>query len=151
MSTHDPSRTPNPAFPNLTPTNHRIIGPASIRFNCIAWASGDTQRWWQPGPNAYWPVSCSPALYWTLDNLIAALTSIGYVACDDGLPEQGFEKVALYASGAEYTHAARQLPSGMWTSKLGKWELIEHDTPEAVAGGAYGEVVKFMRRQLTAG
>jgi hypothetical protein len=152
VSSHDPSHTPNPAFPNLTPTNHRIIGPASARFYCIAWACGDTQRWWQPGPNAYWPIPRDPALYWTLDNLIAALTTVGFVVCADGLPEPGFERVVLYASSAsEYTHVARQLPFGTWTSKLGKWELIEHDTPECVAGGVYGEIVGFMKRPLPAG
>lgn len=64
----------------------------------------------------------------------------------DASLEQGFEKVALYGSGAEYTHAARQLPSGKWTSKLGKAEDIEHDTPEDVAGGLYGELIEIMTR-----
>lgn len=45
-----------------------------------------------------------------------------------------------------YKHAARQLSSGAWTSKLGKDVDIEHDTPDDVAGGLYGEVVQLMRR-----
>jgi hypothetical protein len=45
-----------------------------------------------------------------------------------------------------YTHAARQLPGGKWTSKLGKAEDIEHDITDAVAGGVHGEVVVIMRR-----
>ena len=151
MTTHDPSATPNFAFPNLTPANHRIIGPASAQFNCIAWACGDTEQWWQPGPNAFWPVTCDPDACWTLANLIAALATVGYVACGDAAPESGFEKIAVYAhSEAEYTHAARQLPSGKWTSKLGKWELIEHDTPEDVSGGVYGTIFQFMKRPLPA-
>jgi hypothetical protein len=43
-------------------------------------------------------------------------------------------------------HAARQLPTGRWTSKLGKAVDIEHDTPEGVTGPVYGAVVKFLRR-----
>jgi hypothetical protein len=62
--------------------------------------------------------------------------------------ELGFEKVALYGLAESYTHAARQLPDGRWTSKLGNEEDIEHDSPEAVAGGLYGELVLFMKRRV---
>jgi hypothetical protein len=130
VTSHDPNATPNPAFPNLTPTNHRVIGSATDEYNCIAWACGNPQRWWQPGPLFHWPVPCDPTAYWTLANLCAALATVGFVASDDGELEPGFEKIAVYAhSEAEYTHAARQLPSGKWSSKLGKWELIDTTHP----------------------
>ena len=38
-------------------------------------------------------------------------------------------------------------PAG-WTSKLGKSEDIEHDTPDVVAGGVYGEVDEFLKRSV---
>jgi hypothetical protein len=38
------------------------------------------------------------------------------------------------------------LSDGKWTSNFGKAEDIEHDTPDVVAGGIYGEVVEIMRR-----
>ena len=63
--------------------------------------------------------------------------------------EQGFEKVALYGTALEYSHAARQLPSGKWSSKLGKDVDIEHDTPNDVAGGVYGEVMQIMKRPVS--
>jgi len=74
----------------------------------------------------------------------------GYADCDleDGL-ESGYEKVALYGSGMFYTHAARQLSTGKWTSKLGREVDIEHDSADDVAGGVYGEVVQIMRRPST--
>jgi hypothetical protein len=56
--------------------------------------------------------------------------------------------VALYGNDLLYTHAARQLPGGRWTSKLGKAEDIQHDTPGVVAGGLYGNVVAIMKRPL---
>jgi hypothetical protein len=79
--------------------------------------------------------------------LILAFQAIGFELCADGGLEPGFEKVALYGDGVFYTHAARQLPDGKWTSKLGGAEDIEHDAAEDVAGGVYGEVVQFMRRR----
>ena len=62
--------------------------------------------------------------------------------------EPGFEKVALYGDSEYYTHAARQLPSGKWTSKLGKAEDVEHDSPADLSGGVYAEVVLVMKRTL---
>ncbi|WP_445013646.1 DUF7689 domain-containing protein [Paludisphaera borealis] len=76
----------------------------------------------------------------------AAFKILGYEPCDEESLEPGFEKVALYGNTFTYTHAARQLPDGKWTSKLGKAEDIEHDTPDVVAGGVYGEVVEIMKR-----
>jgi hypothetical protein len=133
-----------PEFPRLTADNHRVTSPESPDYNCVAWSAGDTQHWWQPG--VYWPV---PVASYGLDALELAFRTLGYEPCPDGSLEPGFEKVALYASGQFYTHAARQLPSGKWTSKLGRLEDIEHDNPEDVAGGAYGEVSGFMRRSAT--
>jgi hypothetical protein len=74
---------------------------------------------------------------------------VGFSDCDGGSPESGFEKIAVYATTHhEYTHAAFQLASGAWTSKLGAWVLIEHDTPGAVAGGAYGHLIGFLKRPI---
>lgn len=72
---------------------------------------------------------------------------LGYVDCNlDTTLEPGYLKVALYGSGFTYAHAARQLPNGKWTSKLGKGEDIEHDTPDDVGGGLYSEIVEIMKR-----
>jgi hypothetical protein len=77
-----------------------------------------------------------------------AFVELGFTtnAQSDERLESGVEKVALYGAGAFYTHAARQLQNGKWTSKLGRDIDIEHDAPEDVAGGVYGEVVHIMKR-----
>ena len=130
-------------FPRLTDTNHRVTSPESKIYNCIAWAAGDTANWWQP--NVYWPVPVDPEAAGS-SVLEQVFASLGYAACADADFSAGVEKVALYASGKLYTHAARQLPSGKWTSKLGKGEDIEHDTPADVGGVLYGEALVFMMR-----
>jgi hypothetical protein len=75
-----------------------------------------------------------------------AFLSLGYEDCDDGSLESDYEKVALYGTTLFYTHAARQLSNGRWTSKLGRAEDIEHDTADDVAGGLYGKVAQFIKR-----
>ena len=44
------------------------------------------------------------------------------------------------------THAALQLESGDWTSKLGPFEDVTHTTVEAVAGPVYGTVICYLAR-----
>ena len=135
----------HPDFPRLTSNNHRITSSASTDYNCIAWSANDTAHWWQPG--VYWPVAL-PSDQFGIGALEQAFLLLGYKQCPDGPLEDGFEKVAFYGSSYMYTHAARQLPNGRWTSKLGYGEDIEHDTPDNVGGGLYGEVVQFMKRPL---
>jgi len=132
------------ALPRLA-GNFRVTSPQTTAYNCIAWSAEDTRRWWQPG--GFWPIPSFPQDC-GIGDLERAFRTLGYEPCDNGLLEAGFQKIALYGSTLTFTHAARQLPDGRWTSKLGKAEDIEHDSPDDVAGGLYGEVVGFMRRPL---
>jgi hypothetical protein len=95
----------------------------------------------------FWPIQAHPDDY-GISVLEEMFKSLGYKDCGmDASLEPGFEKVALFGSSLYHTHAARQLPNGKWTSKLGKAEDIEHDSPDIVAGGVYGELVQVMRRR----
>jgi hypothetical protein len=135
-------------FPDLARTGYQITSPMDPTYNCIAWAVGDTARWWWPDPGGfdYWPPGVPRDR--TLDVFLRAFATAGFVPCSDGLPEQGWVKVALYASHEGPTHAARLLANGRWTSKLGPDEDIEHDLAGLV-GALYGSVVQFLRRPAT--
>ncbi len=138
---------PVEGFPRLTPHNHRVTSPASIDYNCIAWSAGDMDHWWQPG--VFWPIEVRTKDF-GITVLQQVFRALGYEDCGMEFSlEADFEKVALFSDGFYYTHAARQLAKGKWTSKLGKAEDIEHDTPHDVAGGVYGEVVQVMKRSLS--
>ncbi len=62
------------------------------------------------------------------------------------IKEKGFIKIALFAKDNIPTHAARQLPNGLWTSKLGILEDVRHSL-SAISGGIYGSVVVVMKRK----
>jgi hypothetical protein len=132
-------------FPRLTEHNHRVTSPPTPDYNYSAWAAESTERWWQPG--VFWPIEPHPDDY-GLEILVQAFVSLGFEQCDDGAFENGYEKVALYGSAFLYTHAARQLPNGRWTSKLGRSEDIEHDSPDDLEDGVYGGVHQYMRRPV---
>jgi len=46
---------------------------------------------------------------------------------------------------------ARQMESGLWTSKLGQLEDIVHHTLEGVECDAYGQVVQVSKRKTVTG
>ena len=131
-------------------TDFTLTSLESTAYNCIAWAADESHRaWWPDSQNtAYWPdgVPREP----TVAAFIAAFQTLGYEPCADGTAEPGFEKIAIFTLNGKPTHAARQLPSGRWTSKLGKWVDIEHATAESVATfpkcSIYGRPTQYMRK-----
>lgn len=136
-------------FPRLNPDRYRITSPATKRYNCVAWAAGENTFWWWPNPYSYWPRRVPRQEHVTA--FVCAFETLGYTRCGDGTLEHEFEKIALFGKTCDSgvikpTHAARQLESGRWTSKLGRDEDIEHLCPEDLNGPGYGEVVQFMRR-----
>jgi hypothetical protein len=134
-------------YPNLHADNYQDTGPPSKKYNCIAWAAGIDNDWWDPAEGRTWPGNAPRGLDGCkVESLIVVFESVGFVECADSSLEQGVEKIAIYAIDVEWMHAARQLESGKWTSKMGVDELIEHDTPEDLVGPAYGQIVKYMQR-----
>jgi len=162
-------------FPNLTrslyevksePTplsNANVVPP----YNCIAFAAGDDKNWWWPDHTGvyHWPAGITREE--TVEAFIEMFESLGYKKCDKEIQtaakyEPAFEKVALYytrlgnpdARPLSPTHAALQSKNGMWKSKLGEHEDIEHVNLECLNGEditgriqPYGEPIKIMKRR----
>lgn len=132
-------------LPRLHQDEYRITSPESDRYNCIAWAAGDaTRRWWPGEPDYYWPPDAPQGE--TLESFQAVFAALGYRECAGDELEPGYEKVAIFAKDGWPTHAARQLPNGHWSSKLGRWEDIEHHTLQALVSSLYGGVACLLRR-----
>jgi hypothetical protein len=142
-------------FPNLTNDNHKITSRATKKYNCIAWAAGDTKNWWWPDffGIGKWPPGVPRSE--TVEAFTKAFETLGYKICSDGAVEVGFEKVAIYAklqAGGSYapTHMAIQLANGYWSSKLGPFEDIEHSDLENLFWALYGStIVCYLKRPKT--
>ncbi len=136
-------------FPGLARSGYQETSARNNDYNCIAWAAGESHVWWWPGLDAsreYWPPGVPRER--TRDAFVAAFASLGYLVCEGEEPEAGFEKIALFADAdGRPTHAARQLPNGRWTSKLGKAEDIEHALHD-LEGAVYGAMVLIMKRAV---
>ena len=121
-------------------------------YNCVAWAADrDTTKWWEPSgePFDHWPDGI-PYDY-AFENYVLVFEARGYLKCEDAILEEGYEKVAIYKSkDGWFTHVARQLQNGKWTSKLGPQEDIEHSTPHGLESPGYGEVEVILKRKRDA-
>lgn len=136
-------------FPGLSGGLFAIQSPVDNHYNCIAWAARDTKRWWWPADprtGAYWPVGAVREV--SLTAFHQAFAQLGYEPCESDALERGFEKIALFAREGRPTHAARQLASGAWTSKLGSEQDIEHGLSALTGSLLYGSVVQIFRRPL---
>lgn len=136
-------------FPRLKDTGYSLQSPIDGRYNCFAFAVGINDKLWGVDTECLWPSDIPKNDH--IESAIRALEWFGYERCANGFYETGFERVAVYALEAEecWEHVARQMPGGRgWVSKLGVWEDILHDTPEALESESYGTVVAFLRKAI---
>ena len=134
-------------FPNLAGSLYELTGEPSDEYNCIAWALGISfQNWDCFDPDGYWPPSL-PRDHW-IGTVMQLFANEGFEVSEGDSLEPGYEKIALYAFVGQFTHVARKLQDGRWTSKLGNRETITHPSPANLAGGIYGNVHCIMRRDL---
>ena len=129
-------------IPGLKASGYEVTSQPSNVYNCVAWAAGVDTDWWSHLIGYYWPARRSPAV----EALVEVFVNLGYEICDNRDREPGFEKVAVFGRSGRWSHAARQIEDGRWTSKLGPDEDIIHSSPDDLAGQLYGEVHCIMRR-----
>ncbi|MXZ23564.1 MAG: hypothetical protein F4Y80_01640 [Caldilineaceae bacterium SB0665_bin_21] len=120
-------------FPKLATQGFKIVEPPSDRYNCIAFAAGDTGAWWSIHSPDYWRAHATRSN--RIANLVEVFAGLDFERCRNSRTEPDFGKVALYEQLRAWTHAAVQTPQGTWLSNIGAGSVIEHDNPEALTGG----------------
>lgn len=145
-------------FPGLCATPHKITSGPSDEYNCVAWVQNDMDHFWDPDQT--WPDQVDPPTdpHDDLDAYLALFRWMGFEECATGELEPGYLKIAVYSATHpglgdprhEFSHVARQLPSGRWSSKGGVCHDFRHDELEPLEGaGALSNAVvtHFMRRR----
>lgn len=136
-------------YPNLLADGYDVKSCEAWYYNCIGFAVGDQQRNWWPDEagDYYWPIDRYDE---TLECFAEAFKTRQYELCGDSSLEAGFEKVAFYVWAGRPSHAAKQLHTGKWVSKLGEHQDIEHNSLAGLEGDypAYGKAVMFMKRPI---
>jgi hypothetical protein len=119
---------------------------ATPLYNCVAWALGRNGCWWDHSglPGTCWPDDVPRED--ELENYVAVFLREGYEPCESREWEAGYEKVAIYARRGEFQHVAKSTDSGKWTSKIGEWEDVDHNTLAALEDFSFGQVYQVLRR-----
>lgn len=135
-------------FPNLRGTLWAIKSRKTKRYNCLAWAAGEKHRRWDLGKGAFWPAGVKKLSGFAY--LVGAFQAEGFNVCDEDACQNydpNCDSIVLYKLNVRGMHAARLLDNGMWSSKLGDSEDIQHQTPEALSGIRYGVPFVYMKRK----
>ncbi len=138
-------------FPNFKNYPYTDTSKENDDYNCIAYACGIDTLWYWPPPYAgnkrtqFWPSNVPASL--TIESFIKLFESFNYQLCSDDSLEEGFLKVAIFEKEGMPKHAARQLPDGSWTSKLGMDIDISHSI-KGMNGGFYGDATTFLKRSV---
>src|SRR3989338_4893773 len=133
-------------FPNLASAGYKITSPATEEYNCIAWAINkvDTVFWPDTLDLFSWPDTLPREE--DLGVVSSFFRSHGYEDCTNTTLEKGFQKIALYVTDNDkFTHVARQLHDGNWTSKIAEHEDITHNSLAALVGNRCGQVGSVMK------
>ena len=144
-------------FTQLVCDRNTITSTQTIDYNCVAWALGIQNQWCEPfgvivpapPPDYCWTDHRPPDSL--LSTYVTFFESHGFELSDDDVLEKGYAKVTIYLLDGMFTHVARQLSNGRWTSKIGKLEDIQHalaeiESPEDQPYG-YGRASVFMKRR----
>jgi hypothetical protein len=126
--------------------NFKILSEETPVYNCIAWAMGYTDRWVEPNddfPGVWWPFGAEHGM--SPGDLITAFEAEGFVQTDDILFEPDCDKVVLYHSHGEWTHAARIVSENVEHSKFGmSWDGTH--SHNVFAKTPYGTPFAYMKR-----
>jgi hypothetical protein len=138
-------------FPMLKGLAYRL-SPKTRRFNCLAYALGDTKNWWEPSLESKKDSTGSNQRYWpsgfpvddSVETVELILRDRGYTVEIElsAIPEK--EAIAIFATDGVWTHFAKY-KDGVWSSKLGKGNDIVGVPVLAFEGyKEYGRLVKIL-------
>jgi hypothetical protein len=137
----------HPFFPNSFEFPFEITSPETAQYNCVAWALGDSEHWWEADEDFQWLDDIEYSQ--TLNALQSFFEKFNFQISSNLLFEIGFEKVVLYSDdGVQCSHVSRQLDENLWTSKLGVSYDVSHNI-NALENGMYGQVALIMKRRHT--
>ena len=131
-------------FPNLIKGNNfAFTSEQTEDYNCIAWITEVIDDWKQLYEENGNVIRNS-------ENYISYFRDLGFEITDKLDLEDNTLKIVIYieSNSNHFKHVARQLNTGKWTSKLGDWEDIQHDTPNDLVGQSYGDKLVIMSRKI---
>lgn len=132
-------------FPNSEKEPFLITSPETKTYNCLGWALGDAEQWWEADEDSHWLPDLPENDH--ISTIVLLFQKFDFEICTESSFEMGFQKIALFSlDSIVCTYVARQLDNGFWTSKLGVSYDVQHSLP-AIEGGMYGNVYAFLKKE----
>ena len=137
-------------YPNIiNGINFKIIQQDNEDYNCIAHSLGYNHITIWPISKRFWVWDKTLPYINTINNFVSLYRKFNYEICEDSSWEFEYDKIALYISVLSgrntVSHAAKQIDSYWWSSKIGGDELFEH-TLEAIENKNVGTKYVFLKR-----
>jgi hypothetical protein len=131
-------------FPSLKNKDYDL-SDEDFNFNCLAYALGDHQQWWEPpkGLGNYWPEGFPDDV--TVRTVESIIRVHGFTVEIEVTSMPEASAIAIYAQGEEWTHFAI-FKNGNWSSKLGDGHDVMRVNLEDLEGSLYGSVIKVLSR-----
>lgn len=130
-------------FPGLSGTDWEITSPEDPDYNCLGFVLGFMDRFVDPSELEGTVWTGDAPRPGTLEMYIDWFGGSGLRRTDDEADDGSF-RLAIFVNQSPQ-HFAVQLPSGAWTSKLGKSFDVTHPL-RALEGSLYGEVAAILGR-----
>lgn len=120
----------------------------TFKYNCVGYAVGKPS-WFDPSDDEGMQWHDDVARDTKISSYIEFFKKHGFEECDDGKPEAGWEKIAVFGQFGMFEHVAIQTVDGYWLSKLGELEDIVHpqSSIQDMESNHYGKIVRYMRRK----
>src|SRR5258706_6419193 len=102
-------------FPKLADCEWQLRSDAEKQYNCLAWAFGSTESWWESirYHGYYWPARIPRED--SVDNWVKIAELHGFELCADGEFDAGSEKLAIFVNQfGEPGHIARSAEDSGW-------------------------------------
>jgi hypothetical protein len=141
---------------NVAQADWEALEPATDRYNCIANSLGNKNEWVFPSfkkadflelyqEQSYLPLG---EMDYSHQPELEKVVLYGVGPSDPGYQStiRGAIGRYEYEHGLLITHAARQEPDGLYSSKFGAEELIATSSPDDVAGESYGRPLVVLAR-----
>lgn len=143
LKDHTPAQLSS-KWPNLN-GNFEYTSIETKNYNCVAWAVHITHKRIQFD----YLDDGEPDMEQNVSRYIEFYIKEGFEVCENDLLENGIEKIVLYCytDSLEFSHVARQLEDGEWTSKMGDLEDISHRTVDTLVGSFYGKPHIYLKRK----
>jgi hypothetical protein len=133
------------SFPHSEIDPFILTSPEDANYNCVAWALGDTENWWEPDEDYFWLEGLD--FDDTLQTVQRLFEHFGFEAITHPNWENQLEKIALYSNdGIFCSHIAKQTIDGNWTSKLGVSFDVNHSLT-TLKEGIYGYPAVILQKQ----